>query len=115
MRIALPIVLALSAILRVLQRITWSVSLKGGDLSVDTAKLMGVRLASQSMGYLAVLGPIVFEVEAEPPAYPNCESDGQTIYENTHFTGLSGGVEPLVREHLADLADGRAYSSDYIK
>lgn len=58
MRIALPIVLALSVFRLVLQSITWSASLKGGDLSVDTAKLMGVRLASQSMGYLTVLGPV---------------------------------------------------------
>lgn len=61
MRIALPIVLALSVLRLFLQSISWSTSLKGGDVSVGTTKLMGVRLASQSMGYLTVLGPVISE------------------------------------------------------
>jgi hypothetical protein len=61
MRIALPIVLALSVLRLLLQSITWSASLHGERVSVDTAKLMGVRLASQSMGYLTVLGPVISE------------------------------------------------------
>jgi hypothetical protein len=61
MRIALPIVLALSVLRLLLQSITWSASLHGEHVSVDTAKLMGVRLASQSMGYLTVLGPVISE------------------------------------------------------
>jgi hypothetical protein len=60
-RLALPIVLALSVLRLLLQSITWSASLKGEHLSVNTAKLMGVRLASQSMGYLTVLGPVISE------------------------------------------------------
>jgi hypothetical protein len=60
-RIALPIVLALSVLRLLLQSITWSASLHGEHVSVDTAKLMGVRLASQSMGYLTVLGPVISE------------------------------------------------------
>jgi len=61
MRIALPIVLALSVLRLLLQSITWSASLHGEHVSVDTAKLMGVRLASQAMGYLTVLGPVISE------------------------------------------------------
>src|ERR1700745_1343295 len=61
MRIALPIVLALSVLRLLLQSITWSASLQSEHVSVDTAKLMGVRIASQSMGYLTVLGPVISE------------------------------------------------------
>src|SRR5690242_13697860 len=61
MRVALPIVLVLSVLRLFLQSITWSTSLKGEDLSVNTTKLIGVRLASQSMGYLTVLGPVISE------------------------------------------------------
>jgi hypothetical protein len=61
MRVALPIVLALSVLRLLLQSITWSASLEGEHVSVTTAKLMGVRLASQSMGYLTVLGPVISE------------------------------------------------------
>ncbi len=61
MRVALPIVLALSVLRLLLQSITWSASLEGEHVSVNTAKLMGVRLASQSMGYLTVLGPLISE------------------------------------------------------
>src|SRR5579864_7163712 len=61
MRAALPIVLALSFLRLLLQSITWSASLEGEHVSVNTTKLMAVRLASQSMGYLTVLGPVVSE------------------------------------------------------
>ena len=61
MRVALPIVLVLSVLRLFLQSITWSASLEGEHVSVNTAKLMGVRLASQSMGYLTVLGPVISE------------------------------------------------------
>lgn len=61
MRVSLPTVLALSVLRLFLQSITWSASLEGEDVSVDTTKLMAVRLASQSMGYLTVLGPVISE------------------------------------------------------
>src|SRR5438876_10186747 len=61
MRVALPIVLALSVLRLFLQSITWSASLEGEHVSVDTTKLMVVRLASQSMCYLTVLGPVLSE------------------------------------------------------
>ena len=58
-RIALPIVVALSTLRLFLQSLTWSTSLKGQNISVDKTKLAAVRLASQSMGYLTVLGPVI--------------------------------------------------------
>ncbi len=61
MRVALPLVLALSLLRLFLQTATWSASLKGEDISVGITKLVGVRLASQSMGYLTVLGPLISE------------------------------------------------------
>jgi lysylphosphatidylglycerol synthase-like protein len=61
MRIALPIVLALSMLRLFLQSITWSVSLNGGGVSVSIPRLAGTRLAGQSMGYLTVLGPVISE------------------------------------------------------
>jgi len=61
MRIALPIVLALSLLRLLLQSIAWSASLKGEQVSVDIPKLAGARLGGQSMGYLTVLGPVISE------------------------------------------------------
>src|SRR5207245_4405255 len=60
-RVAMPTVLARSVPRLVVESITWSASLEGERVSVDTTKLRGVRLASQSMGYLAVLGPVISE------------------------------------------------------
>lgn len=60
-RVALPIVLSLSIFRLFLQSATWSASLKGEKVAVNTATLIGTRLASQSMGYLTVLGPLVSE------------------------------------------------------
>jgi len=61
MRVALPMVMALSVLRLFLQSTTWSASLKGGNVAVNTRTLIGVRLASQSMGYLTVLGPVISE------------------------------------------------------
>jgi hypothetical protein len=55
MRNALPIVLVLSACRLVLQSMTWSSSLEGEEILIDANKSAGVRLASQSIGYLTVL------------------------------------------------------------
>ena len=61
MRIALPVVLALSVLRLCLQSIAWSASLKGERIYVDTPRLAAIRLAGQSMGYLTVLGPLISE------------------------------------------------------
>lgn len=60
-RVALPIVLILSMVRLFLQSSTWSASLKGENVAVGPSTLVGVRLASQSMGYLTVLGPVISE------------------------------------------------------
>jgi len=61
MRIAFPIILALSLLRLLLQTFCWSASLEGENVSVAMPRLMGVRLASQAMGYLTVFGPAVSE------------------------------------------------------
>jgi hypothetical protein len=61
MRFALPIVVALSALRLYFQSLTWSASLKGEHLSVKNGKLAAIRLASQAIGYLTVLGPVISE------------------------------------------------------
>jgi len=61
MRVALPIVLALSLIRLLLQSVAWSASLKGEQVHVDISKLAAVRLGGQSLGYLTVLGPVISE------------------------------------------------------
>ncbi|HKU24396.1 MAG TPA: hypothetical protein VJQ54_02930 [Candidatus Sulfotelmatobacter sp.] len=60
-RIAVPIVLAVSAIRLYLQSLNWSASLKGQQLSIESGKLAAIRLASQSIGYLTVFGPLISE------------------------------------------------------
>lgn len=60
-RVALPIVLALSLIRLLLQSIAWSASLKGEKVDADIPKLAAARLAGQSIGYLTVLGPVISE------------------------------------------------------
>jgi hypothetical protein len=47
--------------------------------------------------------PRPVEVEAETPAYPNRDSDGQTIFENTRFLERANAWDYWVREHLAGL------------
>ncbi|UWZ85193.1 lysylphosphatidylglycerol synthase domain-containing protein [Occallatibacter riparius] len=61
MRVALPLVIALSLLRLTLQSVTWSASLKGENIAVDRRTLVGVRVASQAMGYLTVLGPALSE------------------------------------------------------
>lgn len=61
LRIALPIVVVLSLVRLLLQTLAWSAALKNEGVDVGIARLMGVRLASQGMGYLTVFGPVVSE------------------------------------------------------
>jgi hypothetical protein len=61
LRIALPIVLALSLCRLLLQTLTWSAALKNEGLDFGAPKLIGIRLASQAMGYLTVFGPVLSE------------------------------------------------------
>lgn len=61
MSIALPVVISLSLCRLLLQTTAWSATLKGEGLCVAPGKLMGIRLASQSFGYLTFLGAVVSE------------------------------------------------------
>ena len=61
LRIALPIVLSLSLCRLYLQTVTWSAALKNEGLDFGARKLIGIRLASQAMGYLTVFGPVLSE------------------------------------------------------
>jgi len=113
MRLALPIVLALSWLRLFLQTTTWSASLRGEDVSVGITKLMGVRLASQSMGYLTVLGPVISEpmkikllgTSSEPTITATFLDDG-VYWFTSALLAIAGIVTlPLVAVH------GRAYHS----
>jgi hypothetical protein len=113
MRVALPIVLVLSALRLLLQSLTWSASLKGEDVSVGIAKLMGVRLAAQSMGYLTVLGAVISEpmkikllgTSSEPTITATFLDDG-VYWFTSALLAIAGIVSlPLVAVH------GKAYHS----
>lgn len=112
-RIALPIVLVLSLLRLFLQTVTWSTSLKGESVSVRMPKLMGVRVASQSMGYLTVLGPVISEpmkikllgTASQPTITATFLDDG--VYWFTSIMLATAGIAslPLVAVH------GAAYHS----
>jgi hypothetical protein len=109
MRVALPIVLALSILRLFLQSMTWSASLKGEHVSVDTTRLMGVRLTSQSMGYLTVLGPVISEpmkikllgTPAEPTITATLLDDGVYWFTSALLAILGIVSLPLVAAHGA--------------
>src|SRR6266581_888715 len=61
LRVALPIVVALSLARLFLQTFTWSAALQSEGLDVGMPRLIGIRLASQAMGYLTVFGPVISE------------------------------------------------------
>jgi len=61
LRVALPIVVALSLARLFLQTLAWSAALKHEGIIVRTPRLIGIRLASQAMGYLTVFGPVLSE------------------------------------------------------
>jgi hypothetical protein len=109
MRVALPIVLALSLLRLFLQSATWSASLKGENVAVNTTRLIGVRLASQSMGYLTVLGPVLSEpmkikllgTPSEPTITATFLDTG--VYWFTSVLVLISGIVclPLIAAHSA--------------
>jgi Lysylphosphatidylglycerol synthase TM region len=108
-RTALPIVLLMSLGRLLLQTTAWSQALRDQGVSVPPGTLMGVRLASQSMGYLTVLGPVLSEplkirllrAPAEPAMTATFLDDG--VY---WFTAILMGIAgwlclPLVAVHGA--------------
>lgn len=60
-RMGLPVIVALSFVRLVLQTKSWSVALDLDGIKSSTRELMFIRLASQGMGYLTVLGPVASE------------------------------------------------------
>lgn len=60
-RIAVPIVLGLSFCRLLLQTTAWLQVLRKEGSAVGAGELLGIRLASQSMGYLTTLGALISE------------------------------------------------------
>ena len=60
-RAGIAIIVALSLVRLLLQTRSWSIALRQDGIHPSTGKLMLVRLASQGIGYLTVLGPIASE------------------------------------------------------
>lgn len=61
LRVALPIVVGLSLARLLMQTLAWSAALKNEGLDVGMPRLIGIRLASQAMGYLTIFGPVLSE------------------------------------------------------
>jgi hypothetical protein len=59
--IAIPLLIALSVVRLLLQTRTWKIALSTEGLRTSVGELIGIRIASQSMGYLSVLGPAISE------------------------------------------------------
>jgi uncharacterized membrane protein YbhN (UPF0104 family) len=59
--LALGLVLVLSALRLLLQTYSWSMALKMNGMSSSFPELIGIRLASQSLGYLSTFGPLLSE------------------------------------------------------
>ena len=58
---AVPALAALSFLRLLLQTRSWLIALRSEGITATFSELMGIRLASQSMGYLSVLGPALSE------------------------------------------------------
>ena len=59
--IAIPLLIALSVVRLLLQTRAWKIALSTEGLKTSVGELIGIRMASQSMGYLSVLGPAISE------------------------------------------------------
>jgi len=57
----LPFVAGLSVLRLLLQTQSWKLALREEGVETDFGDLVGIRMASQSMGYLSVLGPAISE------------------------------------------------------
>jgi hypothetical protein len=60
-RFAVAAILGLSLLRLILQTRSWSIALRSEGIEVRTGELMLIRLASQGIGYLSVLGPVASE------------------------------------------------------
>jgi hypothetical protein len=59
--VALLILIAVSLVRLLLQTRSWQLALRAEGAQTKFAELVGIRLASQSLGYLSVLGPALSE------------------------------------------------------
>jgi len=59
--IAVPLLVGLSVVRLLLQTRSWGLALREEGVRAKFGELIGIRLASQSLGYLSVLGPAVSE------------------------------------------------------
>jgi hypothetical protein len=60
-RTGVALILGFSLVRLILQTQSWSIALRSGGIKSSPKKLMLVRLASQGIGYLSVLGPVASE------------------------------------------------------
>jgi hypothetical protein len=59
--LAIPVLVSVSFLRLVLQTHSWRIALREEGVAATFRELLGIRLASQSMGYLSVLGPALSE------------------------------------------------------
>ena len=59
--LAIPVVVFVSFLRLLLQTQAWRIALREEGVTAKFGELLGIRLASQSMGYLSVLGPALSE------------------------------------------------------
>jgi len=60
-RVGIAIIIVLSLFRLILQTRSWSIALRKDGVQSSTGELMLIRLASQGIGYLTVLGPVASE------------------------------------------------------
>ena len=60
-RTAVAVILGLSLVRLILQTHSWSIALRSDGIKASAKELMLIRLASQGIGYLSVLGPVASE------------------------------------------------------
>ena len=60
-RTAVALILGLSLVRLILQTHSWSIALRSDGIKSSVKELMLIRLASQGIGYLSVLGPVASE------------------------------------------------------
>jgi Lysylphosphatidylglycerol synthase TM region len=59
--LAIPALVSISLLRLLLQTHAWRIALQQEGVTITFGELLGIRLASQSMGYLSVLGPALSE------------------------------------------------------
>jgi len=59
--LAIPLLVSISFLRLLLQTHAWRIALRQEGVKTSFGELLGIRLASQSMGYLSVLGPALSE------------------------------------------------------